>query len=161
MIIFFWYSLLSSNKFIPKLHLVAISLFHSFVLLALPSHAGFTYVQTVLVLTFNLYDIFFRPIADKDVAYKWVGLVSLPFSVVAWLEGTACQHFLRAVGGHAWYDASIPSAILIYYFAVRGLEKKLKGAKSNKLPGILPHLWPRAPTSRLDRRVGRREKHID
>ena len=106
------------------------ALVHSVVTLSpfLPSSTVFVYVQTVLVLTFSVYEVFFRPREDKDVSYDWEWVVFVPFMVVAWVESTACTSFLRDIGGHMWYDASIPSAILLYYFAVRGLEepKKLK-----------------------------------
>jgi len=123
-IFLFWYSLLSSNQYISRLHLILHSSLHSAVLLSsvLPVAAGFTYVQTVLVLTFNAYDVFFRPKSTKDVTYDWSPLVGVPFSVVAWLEALSCESFLKRIGGHMWYDASIPVAILLFYFAVRGLE---------------------------------------
>jgi len=126
-IFFFWYSLLGSNKYIPRLHLVIHSVLHSIVLLTpiLPLSAGFAYVQTVLVLTFTIYDIFLRPKSTKDVAYDYSPFVSVPFSVVAWMEALTCEGFLKSKGGHMWYDASIPLAILVYYFAVRGLEGKI------------------------------------
>ena len=122
---FFWWSLLGMNKYIPKNHLLAMSSVHILVLLSpiLPNTAGFTYVQTVLVLTFTFYDLFFRPREDKDVSYDWEWVTFVPFMAVAWVESTACTSFLRDIGGHMWYDASIPSAVLLYYFAVRGLEK--------------------------------------
>jgi hypothetical protein len=126
----FWWSLLGTNKYIPKNHLLPMSSAHVLVMLLpiLPKTAGFAYVQTVLVLTFAFYDVFFRPREDKDVSYDWEWVVFVPFMVVAWVESTACTSFLRDIGGHMWYDASIPSAVLLYYFAVRGLEepKKLK-----------------------------------
>lgn len=125
---FFWWSLFRTNKYIPKSHLLAMALVHSLVTLSpvLPSSAAFAYVQTVLVLTSNVYDVLFRPREEKDVAYDWGWIVNVPFSVVAWIEATACTSFLRDIGGHVWYDASIPSAILLYYFFVRGLEKPKK-----------------------------------
>jgi hypothetical protein len=125
---FFWYSLLGTNKYIPKNHLLPMSSVHVVVtsLPILPKTAGFTYVQTVLVLTFAFYEVFFRPREDKDMSYDWEWATSVPFMVVSWVEATACTSFLRDIGGHMWYDASIPSAILLYYFAVRGLEKPKK-----------------------------------
>ena len=125
-LLFFWYSLLGSNKYIPKRHLILNSLAHTLVLMSplMTTSAGFTYVQTVLVLTFNFYDTFFRPTSAKDIAYDWVGFVSIPFSIVAWLEATSCERFLKSVGGHMWYDASIPIAILVYYFAIRHSRRR-------------------------------------
>jgi len=127
---FFWYSLLKTNKYIPPLHLYVNAIVHSFVLLTpiVPISSSFAYVQTVLVLTLNFYDIFYRPNNEKDVAYNWYWTVSIPFSTVAWIEATACTSFLRDIGGHMWYDASIPLAILVFYYLVRGFEtpKKVK-----------------------------------
>lgn len=125
---FFWYSLMKTNKYIPPLHLYVNAIVHSFVLLTpiVPVSSSFAYVQTVLVLTLNFYDIFYRPNDEKDVAYNWYWTVSIPFSTVAWIEATACTSFLRDVGGHMWYDASIPLAILIFYYLVRGFETPMK-----------------------------------
>ncbi|GMI28426.1 hypothetical protein TeGR_g14685, partial [Tetraparma gracilis] len=46
-ILFFWYSLLGTNEYIPRPHLVLYSALHSAALLSgvLPATAGFTYVQ--------------------------------------------------------------------------------------------------------------------
>ena len=125
---FFWWSLLRKNKYIPKSHLLAMALVHSVVTLSpfLPSSTVFVYVQTVLVLTFSVYEVFFRPREEKDIAYNWRWVISAPSSVVAWVEAMACTSFLRDIGGHVWFDASIQLTTLLYYFFVRGLEKPKK-----------------------------------
>ena len=104
------------------------ALVHSVVTLSpiLPSSTVFAYVQMVLVLTFSIYKVFFRPREEKDIAYDWRWVISGPSLVVAWVEAMACTSFLRDIGGHVWFDASIQLTTLLYYFFVRGLEKPKK-----------------------------------
>ena len=46
--------------------------------------------------------------------------VNLPVGLVSWAEGLLCELGYRAIGGHVWYDASIPLSMLVYYAVVLG-----------------------------------------
>lgn len=109
---FFWYTLLGSGEYMPRSHVVLQSMFHTAVLFSnyvIPKKLGFTYVQTVLVLTFAFYDIIKKPASTKDKYYD-IGtpIVGIPFSIIAWLEGVLCI-------SHVYYDLSIPAAMLVYF----------------------------------------------
>jgi hypothetical protein len=78
--------------------------------------------------------VFVRPPRTKTLAYDLSPLVSLPFSVVAWLEGLACsgRYGIGAFGGHVWYDAGIAGGILLYYLFVRWLDNNGEPKKKKK-----------------------------
>ena len=44
----------------------------------------------------------------------------MPVGLVSWAEGLLCELGYRAIGGHVWYDASIPLSMLVYYAVVLG-----------------------------------------
>jgi hypothetical protein len=39
----------------------------------------------------------------------------VPVGLVAWVEALGCDRFLKAAGGHVWYDAVIPASMFAYY----------------------------------------------
>ena len=110
----FWLALLKATD--PRqsyLRLVAHSSVQTFIVINLPEHYGFTYVQTVLLMSASL-SALYRP--NKDVYYELYALiVALPIGFVSWFESIACDSGFKALGGHFWYDATIPATSILYY----------------------------------------------
>lgn len=128
----FWYMLLGASEFLPKSHNIFHSLWNTAVLLALPGAAGFTYVQTMLVLIYNIYETFYREQSTKTGSYNYLGMVAVPFSILAWVEGITCVTFLKNLGGHVWYDTSIPIAVIAFYYFTRNMDKASATAKKTQ-----------------------------
>ena len=89
------------------------SVLHALILfLFVPPKYGFTYVQTSLLWLAACYDLR-RP--QKDAFYDLNALlISVPVGFVSWAEGLGCDSFFKSLGGHVWYDLSIPLSMLAY-----------------------------------------------
>ena len=45
-------------------------------------------------------------------------LIALPVMLAAWIEPIFCDNWLIDLGGHVWFDISVPACILLYYAIV-------------------------------------------
>jgi hypothetical protein len=114
----FWPPLLKAAMSHAPLYVVAISaLLANGLVAAVPSNLGFTAVQTILLVAFSLNQLL-RPTDEKRdlhyVLYAW--MVSLPVTLVGWMESTMCTAFVRsALYGHVVYDAYISISSLAFY----------------------------------------------
>mmetsp|Transcript_16197 Transcript_16197/g.48999 ORF Transcript_16197/g.48999 Transcript_16197/m.48999 type:complete len:275 (-) Transcript_16197:322-1146(-) len=110
----FWVGLLkAADPDQGYVRLVLHSLLQTAIVVVIPAQYGFTYVQTVLLVA-NSVAALCR--SDKDVFYDLFGvLVSVPIGFVAWFESFACDKGFKDLGGHLFYDATIPVSILFYY----------------------------------------------
>jgi len=126
----FWYKLLQAglNESTPRWQIALHALFHNtFHVFCVPGKFVFTYVQTVLVVTAALAELLR---GKKDRFYDLNGLlVVLPIGLMSWLEAGACDSMMVHVGGHAWYDWTIPISMGVYYLAcqrVKSPESSIK-----------------------------------
>ena len=93
---------------------------------AIPPLYLFTYVNTVL--TFVLLGK--QLTSEKDKFYDRIAWgVSLPINIVAWMEPLTCDDFLINLGGHLWFDFSIPTCTFLYYLWAKGQEPRAKKAQ--------------------------------
>lgn len=117
-ILIFWTCLLRAS--LPNVSLVwiGISAVVAQVGIALvPGNFGFTYVQTVLMISFSLNQLA-RPCSEKEnFSYAaYAVIVTVPVTLVGWLESTQCTRFVKEwLYGHVVYDAFIPVAVLFWY----------------------------------------------
>ena len=85
---------------------------------------GFTFVQTVLMLSAALNQL---KLPDKEKGYTYFCfslIVALPVGFVGWLESLTCSNFLIKYGGHMLYDGGICLSTLIFTFISIGDSKK-------------------------------------
>ena len=119
---FFWYSLTLNLK--DRMGLgghaglaMGFLLFHYFMV---PGTVSFSYVQAMLILTGAVNHI---TTPEKDKYYNVAALLFyLPVGLMGWMEGLACESIMIHIGGHLWYDMSIPISITIYFFYTRSCE---------------------------------------
>ena len=127
MLSLFWYmfirSIFSTEKghsriiFLSSLY----TLVHAFFV---AGRFGFTYVQTMLLVTFSIHAI---ATEEKGQYYNAASiLIGLPVGFVSWIEALACDNFFVHIGGHVWYDAIIPLSHCAYYLYVCYAEKTHK-----------------------------------
>lgn len=96
----------------------AYTLIHVFFI---PARFGFTYVQTMLVVTYSLYGILKEKKSEFYTATAT--FISLPVILVSWLEALACEAFYMHIGGHVWYDLTIPLSYCAYFLYISGTGK--------------------------------------
>ena len=78
----------------------------------IPNKFLFTYVQTVLQVSFVSVDL---SETNKDISYHmWAWIHHLPVVLFGWFEALSCDSFLVYYGGHCLYDAIIPMSILVF-----------------------------------------------
>ena len=67
---------------------------------------------------------------SKDQHYNAVALLMTgPIGLVGWIEGLTCDSFLVHVGGHFWYDMTIPmsmTAYIVYLKYAQSSSSKVK-----------------------------------
>lgn len=84
----------------------------------LPVNLGFTYVQTILLVTATINDLYTQQL-KKDYAYNLKSFfINFPIGMVGWLEAITCDNFMISFGGHIWYDCTIPISIIVYYLFI-------------------------------------------
>lgn len=112
----FWIALLSSA--VPKATwpgIVGMSFASMALGFLIPTNLGFTYVQSILFLAFDVNEIL-RPREEKGFEYAlYPLLVGIPTGIVGWIESTMCTKGVIDIGGHLIYDAYIPLSILAFY----------------------------------------------
>lgn len=88
-----------------------------------PKRYAFTYVQTVMI-TGGLV----QSVQDSDNPFynSESLMVSLPIALVPWIELLACDDFLIHIGGHVWFDISIPLCCIIHLWYMQSVAPKAK-----------------------------------
>ncbi|GMH55870.1 hypothetical protein TrRE_jg8998 [Triparma retinervis] len=124
----FFYMFFLSISLIPPLHRSVLSVLYGLALVTLiPISLGFTFVQSVLLLTAAFYE---TKEPNKEPHYNdFSCLVHLPVSLVGWVEGMGCEGFVRGIGGHVIYDAAIPLGIMMFAVKRRMVATNAKKAK--------------------------------
>ena len=119
----FFFLLLNTLPSMGRVHAAAHGLWAAAVgTLFVPPIFGFTYVQTVLLWLAAAYELRRK---SKDRWYDLTSLlINVPVGCVAWAEALACDEVLgqraltfKSIGGHVWYDSTIPLSMLAYYAA--------------------------------------------
>lgn len=121
-LIIFWYGFIQAiySQLSWKQH-VPISATISFFQIFIPIQFGFTYVQTILLLLASVNDLSIKK-EDKDCFYTLKAcIVNVPIGIVGWLEAYMCDSVLIHIGGHVWYDCTIPISIIVYYMVAKTL----------------------------------------
>lgn len=77
---------------------------------------GFTYVQTVVTITFHVSQLLLEANEKETREYLTQPLFAamLPM-LTAWNEALGCTAYVQSLGGHMLYDASIIVGFLTYY----------------------------------------------
>lgn len=91
---------------------------------------GFAYVQAVITVAFSSTQLAL-PKEEKHFVYAAFALISIPLSIIPWIESTMCKDFASKFGGHLMYDMAIPILLTAaYYFSWRhySVQKKDKQA---------------------------------
>lgn len=116
----FWYGFIQAihtNSHWKKNILVSvlISLFH----VCIPLKFGFMYVQTILLVLASTNDLFLKN-EEKDIFYDLKAIIiHVPIGIIGWLEAYLCDSILIYIGGHIWYDCTIPATIILYYIIAK------------------------------------------
>jgi hypothetical protein len=118
----FWYGFIQAIHTTLSLNEhVLVSIIISFVQLFIPTQFGFTYVQTILLLLSTINDLSIKKEEKDDFYTLKACFVNVPIGIVGWIEAYTCNSFLIYVGGHIWYDCTIPISIMLYYFMAKTL----------------------------------------
>jgi len=89
--------------------------------MCVPGKFAFIYVQTVTLVMASLAEL---ARSKKDRFYDlYALLVVMPIGLVSWLEAGACDTMLVHIGGHAWYDWTIPISMGVYYLACQRVQR--------------------------------------
>jgi len=123
-LVLFWYAFMRSIVGVEKGHTLSLVLtvvYTSIHVFLVPGRFGFTYVQTMLILTYTLHALSKK---EKSTYYNAISvIIGLPVGFVAWFEVFACEQFYVHIGGHVWYDLTIPLSYCAYYVYVSSIEK--------------------------------------
>jgi len=112
----FWFGFIQSihSNFNYRIQLIECIIITSGQLF-IPIQFSFTYVQTIILLLASINDLSIDK-KHKDIYYTLkAGIVNLPIGLVGWLESYSCDNILIYIGGHLWYDCTIPISIITYY----------------------------------------------
>ena len=133
----FFFALLRTGPYISGRHAAVHAVLHALVLaLLVPPKLAFTYVQTALLWVAAAYDMR-RPTSTKDRYYDLNAImITLPIGLVSWAEALGCDEFFgqstitfKSVGGHVWYDGTIPLSMFAYCAVVLGMRPVADGKK--------------------------------
>ena len=109
----FWYGLTYNVK--DKLgstgHLGLVLTYFSTHYFMVPQTIAFAFVSSLLILTVCIGNLTKR----ESVYYNSESLANIPIVMMAFVEGFACDAFLKHVGGHVWYDVTIPLVLTAYF----------------------------------------------
>ena len=131
-LLFFWFGLsypFKKQSENATLHLIIVCLATYFNYFVVPGILSFAYVSTTILLIKAM-----GYLLDKE-ADKYYGaaslFTSLPISLFAWVEALMCDSFLVHVGGHLWYDLTIPISMVCYLFYIKNQEYSSKKVKAD------------------------------
>lgn len=129
-IVLFWLGLLKATMPKSSFKVYApLSLIATVLNILVPERFGFTFVQTVLLLSFSINQLM-RPSQEKTFEYALYPLITgLPLSFIGWFESTQCSKFVINIGGHLIYDAYIPVSMMCFYLICwKNTTQKIKKA---------------------------------
>ena len=127
---FFWFSLtMMHRETIGKVvHSACVCAFVAFHYYFVPLQLAFGYVQTVLIVMMCVTAL----VGPKNEYYNATALiVTGPITITGWIEGLACESFLVHIGGHFWYDMTIPLGMTAYIFYLK--QKQTPGQQKSKV----------------------------
>ena len=92
-----------------------------------PTNLGLAYVSTSVTLFGAIGSLLdSEPIKEYLTASVIIGF---PVSSAIWIEALMCDSFLVHIGGHLWYDLSIPLSMMAYLVYVKNTSEKADPAK--------------------------------
>jgi hypothetical protein len=130
--IFFCFFFTFTNPHWPsKTFVVLQCVFNTYVsLYFIPSLYGFTFVNTIIFLNIVLSRVIL--VENKDRFYNATAMMGLLPMIVTWCEPLFCDAFLIDWGGHLWFDVSIPTSTVIYFFVVtQWIADEPRGSKKS------------------------------
>ena len=77
---------------------------------------GLAYVSAV-ICTAEAFT--YMSMKKKTFYYNSGSLASMPIILVSYIEGLACDEILVHIGGHIWYDISIPFCLMAWFFYMK------------------------------------------
>jgi len=87
----------------------------------LPGMFLFTYVSFVYNINLCTFRLGYTP--RHSAFYTQEALIArLPIMIMTWLEPLLCDSFWLAIGGHMYFDITIPLSAIAFYFYVRDRE---------------------------------------
>ena len=94
-----------------------------------PPTLTFTYTQACIYILSASWNLFFLDTKHKEnMLFMLTNMTQLPVLVIGLMEAFACESFLKALGGHAWYDGAIAFSLVF----CSSLEIRTNGAKKIK-----------------------------
>ena len=124
----FWFTLLktsipSTTSNITVAFIVPVIISGHF---CIPPQLGFTYVQTIIYLTFISKELLSKTKDDKSTyAYMILACAFFPNAIIPYWEAFFCTSgSYKNFGGHVLYDASIPLALVVSYWMIYCHGKK-------------------------------------
>jgi len=113
---FVWYGFMrDKSRSVPVT--LAFALFHNVLqVFILPSRFFFTHVLMAVLLN-SAFRGLSRPASDKKNKYYDMEaiLVDVPILLATFGEALSCDSFLKAYGGHVWFDMVVPVMFTVYY----------------------------------------------
>lgn len=113
---FVWYGFMrDTTRSVPVT--LAFALFHNVLqVFILPSRFFFTHVLMAVLLN-SAFRGLSRPASDKKNKFYDMEaiLVDIPILLASFGEALTCDSFLKAYGGHVWFDMVVPVMFTVYY----------------------------------------------
>ena len=127
----FYFFLMRSAPNVSKMSACIHACIHALITATLvPQQLSFTYVQTALLSVAISHSLFKK---DKDFFYDLTSsIIVVPVSLMSWFEAFVCDSFYKKIGGHVYYDATIPIAIFLYYVVALKYQPEEKRISSQK-----------------------------
>ena len=99
-----------------------------------PPEFGFTYVQTILLVS-NALNELTRPVKEKQSReYSlYPIMVNVPVAIMGWVESMGCGAFYKDIGGHVWYDTTIGLTMAAFMVNTYFHERSNRGRKQKVL----------------------------
>ena len=92
-----------------------------------PTNLGLAYVSTSVTL-FGAIGSLLDSAPIKEYLQASI-LIGFPVSAAIWVEALMCDSFLVHIGGHLWYDLSIPLSMMAYLVYVKNTSETVDSAK--------------------------------
>ena len=117
----FWYFLTIAGGLKDALgnygHLPLVTSVTLFQFFFVPGILSFAFVGTTLITLSCLSQLLKK---EKTRFYNAESVICVtPVVFMAWIEALTCDTFLMNVGGHLWYDLTIPISFTVFFFYVK------------------------------------------